>query len=56
MKLEKERLLIIAPHADDEIGCSGLIDKVKKGGGKVYIQILAMGAFNKFGSICFSSS
>jgi len=50
MKLEKERLLIIAPHADDEIGCSGLIDKVKKGGGKVYIQILAMGAFNKFGS------
>ena len=30
MKFKKERLLIIAPHADDEIlGCYGLIKKVK---------------------------
>jgi len=50
LNFKNERLLIIAPHADDEIACSGLIDKVKKGGGKVYIQILAMGTFNKIGS------
>ena len=50
MNFKNERLLIIAPHADDEIGCSGLIDKVKKEGGKVYLQILAMGAFNKIGA------
>ena len=31
MNLEKERLLIIAPHADDEIlGCFGLINTIKK--------------------------
>ena len=30
MKFKKERLLIIAPHADDEIlGCYSLIKKVK---------------------------
>ena len=50
MKFNNERLLIIAPHADDEIGCSGLINKIKKGGGKVFIQVLVMGGFNKIGS------
>ena len=31
MNLEKERLLIIAPHAEDEIlGCFGLINTIKK--------------------------
>lgn len=49
MKLEKERLLVIAPHADDEIGCCGLINKVKQGGGEVFIQILTLGGFNKIG-------
>ena len=50
MKFNNERLLIIAPHADDEIGCSGLINKIKKSGGKVFIQVLVMGGFNKIGS------
>jgi len=51
MKLENEKLLVIAPHADDEIlGCYGLIKKVKKLGGKVYVQILTMGKYKKIDS------
>ena len=48
MNLEKEKLLVISPHADDEVmGCFGLINKIKKGGGEVYVQILSLGGFNK---------
>lgn len=51
MKLENEKLLVIAPHADDEIlGNYGLIKKVKKLGGKVYVQILTMGGYKRVGS------
>lgn len=50
MNFEKERLLIIAPHPDDEVlGCFGLINKIKKGGGKIYIQILTLGGYSKIG-------
>ena len=36
-----EKLLVIAPHSDDEIlGCGGLISRVKNDGGKVYALIL----------------
>ena len=39
-----EKLLVIAPHSDDEIlGCGGLISKVKNGGGKVYVLIFNLG-------------
>ncbi|TSA16793.1 MAG: hypothetical protein D4R72_06090 [Nitrosopumilales archaeon] len=35
MKIGQERLLVIAPHADDEVlGCFGLINKVKENGGR----------------------
>jgi len=48
MNLEKERLLIIAPHADDEVlGCCGLIDKIKNNGGEVFLQVLSLGGYNK---------
>ena len=48
MKLEKERLLVISPHADDEIlGCYGLIKKIKDGGGEVFVQILSLGGYKK---------
>jgi len=39
-----ERLLVIAPHSDDEIlGCGGLISRVKKDGGKVFVLIFNLG-------------
>jgi N-acetylglucosamine malate deacetylase 1 len=48
MLLEKERLLIIAPHADDEVlGCFGLISKIKKNGGEVFLQILSLGGYDR---------
>ena len=32
---KNKKLLVIAPHPDDEVlGCGGLISKVKSGGGK----------------------
>jgi LmbE family N-acetylglucosaminyl deacetylase len=48
MNFGKEILLIIAPHADDEVlGCFGLINKIKKNGGKVFLQILSLGGYRK---------
>ena len=42
---KNERLLVIAPHADDEtLGCGGLISRVKHDGGKVYVLIFNIGA------------
>jgi LmbE family N-acetylglucosaminyl deacetylase len=50
MELKQETLLVIAPHADDEIlGCCGLINKVKENGGKVFVHVLSIGGFNKIG-------
>jgi LmbE family N-acetylglucosaminyl deacetylase len=43
-----ERLLVISPHADDEVlGCGGLISRVKKDGGKVYVLIFNVGSIEK---------
>lgn len=51
INFKNEKLLVVAPHADDEIlGCYGLIKKVKKLGGKVYVQILTMGGYKKVDS------
>ena len=42
--LKDEKLLVIAPHSDDEVlGCGGLISKIKKAGGKVYVLIFNLG-------------
>ena len=39
-----ERLLVIAPHSDDEVlGCGGLISRVKNDGGKVFVLIFNLG-------------
>jgi len=46
LDFKKQRLLIIAPHADDEIlGCYGLIRKIKENHGKVFLLILTMGDY-----------
>jgi N-acetylglucosamine malate deacetylase 1 len=42
--LSKQKLLIVAPHPDDEVlGCGGLIKKIKDAGGKVYVLFLTVG-------------
>lgn len=45
---KNERLLVIAPHADDEVlGCGGLISRVKSDGGKVFVLIFNVGSIVK---------
>jgi LmbE family N-acetylglucosaminyl deacetylase len=42
--LKKQRLLVITPHADDDVfGCAGTIAKVKDLGGKVYVILMSIG-------------
>jgi N-acetylglucosamine malate deacetylase 1 len=42
--LGAQRLLVLAPHPDDEIiGCGGLLSKIKEHGGQVYVQMLTVG-------------
>lgn len=44
-----KKLLVIAPHPDDEvIGSTGLIKKIKGQGGKVYVQYLCVGDTRDF--------
>lgn len=48
--LQNQRLLVIAPHPDDEVlGCSGLIAQVKKNGGKVFVLIVTVGDVKQYG-------
>jgi len=45
---KNERLLVIAPHADDEVlGCGGLISRVKNDGGQVFVLIFNVGSIVK---------
>ena len=47
----KEKLLVIAPHADDEVlGCFGLMNKIKENGGQVYVLVFTLGGYSKVGS------
>lgn len=42
--LSRQRLLVIAPHADDEtFGCGGTIAKIKGLGGEVFVMVLSVG-------------
>jgi len=51
LELKNQKLLIIAPHPDDEtLGCFGIIDEIKKNGGKVYVQILSLGGYTRVDS------
>lgn len=49
LTFNKQRLLIIAPHPDDEIlGCGGLIKRVKDGGGQVFVVYITVGDSQDF--------
>ena len=51
------RLMLISPHPDDEtLGCGGLIRKVKKAGGKVYVQIMTYGDEAQYGGFSEKST
>ncbi|OGY16153.1 MAG: hypothetical protein A2785_01020 [Candidatus Chisholmbacteria bacterium RIFCSPHIGHO2_01_FULL_49_18] len=56
VSLKDQKLLIVAPHPDDEIiGCGGLIAKMKDAGGKVYVLFLTVGDTKDFSGNGFSS-
>ncbi len=42
--LARQRLLVIAPHADDEcFGCGGTMARIKQLGGEVYVVVCSVG-------------
>lgn len=54
---KKQKLLVIAPHPDDEVlGCGGLIKKVKDDGGKVYILFMTIGDTHEYSVAGISSA
>lgn len=54
--LKNQRLLVIAPHPDDEvIGCAGLIQKVKEQKGKVFVLFLTVADTKDFSRKGYSS-
>lgn len=54
--VKDQKLLVVAPHPDDEvIGCGGLIAKMKENGGKVYVLFLTVGDSKDFSGDGFSS-
>ncbi len=50
MDLANKTVLVLAPHPDDEIlGCGGLMAKIKKLGGKVYVIMFCVGNVKQIG-------
>jgi len=49
--LKKQRLLVLAPHADDEVfGCGGTIAKMKDLGAQVYVIVVSVGEVLHYGA------
>jgi LmbE family N-acetylglucosaminyl deacetylase len=49
--LKKQRLLVLAPHADDEVfGCGGTIAKMKDLGASVYVIVVSVGEVLHYGA------
>lgn len=47
--LSKVKALVIAPHPDDEVfGCGGLIHRIKREGGMVYVMYITVGTTMDF--------
>jgi LmbE family N-acetylglucosaminyl deacetylase len=52
-----QRVLVIAPHPDDEvIGCGGLMSRVKRVGGEVYVQFMTVGDTADFSAAGWSTA
>ena len=48
--LREQRLLVVAPHPDDEtIGCAGTIARVKALGGQAYVMVVSAGGITQHG-------
>ena len=42
-----QRVLVIAPHADDDAyGCAGTIARIKDLGGQVYVSLISVGSLD----------
>ena len=53
----RTRLLILSPHPDDEtLGCGGLIRRIKKAGGEVYVMIFTYGDEAQYGGFSEKST
>ena len=47
--LAQQRLLVIAPHADDEcFGCAGTMARIKRLGGEVYVIVCSVGDLKQY--------
>ncbi len=45
-----ERVLVVAPHADDEaMGCAGLLAKLSERGCEVHVLYMAVDGFHHYG-------
>lgn len=56
LDLKDKRVLIVAPHPDDEvIGCGGLIMRTKEAGGKVYVLYMTVGNTHNYSNQRYSS-
>lgn len=49
--LKKQKMLVLAPHADDEVfGCGGTIAKMKDLGAEVYVIVVSVGEVLHYGA------
>lgn len=53
----RQRVLVLAPHPDDEVlGCGGLMRRVKDAGGEVYVHFLTVGDTADFSAAGLSTA